>query len=279
MPHVVRVAKKKKKTATTTNKELQQTFAATVIALPCPLMQHIEELLLQELKVECLANAKTSPPLNSFPISYKMQLWHAATPRTATPPNPSLFLSCALQGVKNFATRNSRSKIFAIFRFTSFFLLLVLFFVANLLQHLPRAAFISGRVYLSATLNLLCQHTHKQICLHSAFIIFRLAAKLSSLFAAWKCFAHNFRIFAFSRLTISHFHFNAHQQQQLQQQLESELNVENIFKIFPKALPACNAMTFAIFRTFCILLNCLSHVSRGQRAGQRDTEREREHEL
>lgn len=121
-------------------------------------------------------------------------------------------------------------------------------------------------------------HTHREgsnlFCLHSAFIIFRLAAKLSSLFAAWKCLAHNFRIFAFSRLTISHFHFNAHQQQQ-----QLELNVENIFKIFPKALLARIAMTFAIFRTFCILLNCLSHVSRGQRAGQQDKKREKAHGL
>lgn len=193
----------------------------------------------------------------------------------------SLSLSLALcKASKTLPHATVEAKSLQFFGFLLLFFLLVLFFVANLLQHLPRAAFISGRVYLSATLNLLCQHTHTHtqrekeqcsnlFCLHSAFIIFRLAAKLSSLFAAWKCFAHNFRIFASSRLTISHFHFNAHQQQQL----EPELNVENIFKIFPKALLACKAMTFAIFRTFCILLNCLSHVSRGQRAGQRDRER------
>lgn len=140
-------------------------------------------------KCQCGNAPKTAPT--------KMHFWHpppSSTPSLFTIPAAKVFLTQQSQGKKS--QNLSQSQFF------------VLFFVANLLQHLPRASFyLSGRVYLSATLNLLCRHTHTEK-------IEKLANSFSVHFASFIIFAlrPNCRLYlqhgngnACAQFRISHF--------------------------------------------------------------------------
>jgi len=149
-----------------------------------------------------------------------------------------------------------------------------LFFVANLLQHLPRALRLSlWAGYLSATLNLLWPTCTFTLSRKTQRILF--PSYFSFGFFIIFAFRPNCRLYLqhgnacaqFSHFPVTHFAFPF---QCTSATAAAAASLDKRGKRFEISM--LTRMTFAIFRTLCILLNCLSHGADNNQENENENE-------